>query len=144
MKKAYVVMKKGYEYDDEIYYENGDGGGHPSKIFFTKESSDAEVARLNIEKVRRNELYHYYHDIEDICDDTEGLKELCESLNDKYGQDKNKNKYDDDEYRLHSSATFEEAKAYYDMINLSFYEVVEVEIDQQDMRESQISSVLEN
>jgi len=65
-------------------------------------------------------------------------------LNDKYGQDKNKNKYDDDEYRLHSSATFEEAKAYYNMINLSFYESVEVEIDQQDMRDSQISSVLEN
>lgn len=44
--------------------------------------------------------------------------------------------------QLHSS--FEEAKSYYNMINLSFYESVEVEIDQQDMRDSQISSVLEN
>lgn len=143
MRNAYVVMQKGFEYNDEIYNEVDGGAGHPSKIFFTKQASDEEVERLNIEEIRKNEISYYFYDIEDICDDPDKLKEFCDSLKSKYGEEKTKYR-DDNEYKLHSSATFEEAKAYYDMINLSFYEVVEVEIDQQDMRESQISSVLEN
>jgi len=143
MKSAYVVMEKGFEYNDEIYYESDGGGGHPSKILFTKEASDAEVERLNIEEIRKNQLYYYYNDIEDICDDPEELKEYCDSLNEKYGEEEVKSR-DNNEYRLHSLATFEEAKKYYDMINISFYESVEVEIDQQDMREAKISNVLEN
>ena len=142
MRNAYVVMQKGFEYNDEIYYEIDGGVGHPSKIFFTKEACEEEVERLNIEEIMKKKLSYYFYDIEDICDDPEGLKEYCDSLNKKYGE-KVKSR-DDNEYLLHSSATFEEAKKYYDMINISFYESVEVEIDQQDMREAKISNVFEN
>ena len=45
MNKAYIVMKKGYEYDDNTYSETE--GGHPQIICFSKEDAKMKVKELN-------------------------------------------------------------------------------------------------
>jgi hypothetical protein len=47
-----------------------------------------------------------------------------------------------DEYRLHEMATEEESKKYFDMVDLWFYEMVQVEVDQQDLRESKLQNIV--
>jgi hypothetical protein len=41
MEKAYVILKKGFEYDDNIYSETE--GGNPSLIVFSKEDAMKKV-----------------------------------------------------------------------------------------------------
>ena len=47
--KAYIILRKGFEYNDEIYSQPDSGGGTPEKVFFTKEDAKQEILRLNIE-----------------------------------------------------------------------------------------------
>ena len=44
MKKVYVILKKGFEYDDNIYNEVD--GGNPSLVVFDKEDADQKVYEL--------------------------------------------------------------------------------------------------
>ena len=69
--------------------------------------------------------------------------DLKKALEEKYGKMESVSRWDSpDEYRLHKMSTDEESKKYGDMINLYFYEMVEVEVDQQDLRESKIQQIL--
>ena len=45
MEKAYVILKKGFEYDDNIYSESE--GGSPSLIVFSKEDAKLKVKELS-------------------------------------------------------------------------------------------------
>jgi len=140
---AYVVLQKGFEYNDEVYSQAESGGGHPHKIFFTEESARKEVERMNLEELKQTNITDYTYDIEDICDDPDGLLELCNSLNEKYGKMESTNRWNSpDEYRLHEMATEEESKKYFDMVDLYFYEMVQVEVDQQDLRESKLQNII--
>jgi len=140
---AFVVLRKGFEYNDEIYSQSENSGGNPHKVFFTREGCSEEVERMNIKEFKETNISEYSYDIEDICDDPEELLEFCKSLEDKYGKMESTDRWNSpDEYRLHKMATDEEAKKYGDMVNLYFYEMVEVEVDQQDLRESKIQQIL--
>lgn len=140
---GYVVLQKGFEYNDEVYSTTESGGGNPHKIFFTKEGAEEEVEKMNIEEFKQTNITHYSYDIEDICDDSDELLQFCNSLNEKYGKIESKNRWDSvDQYRLHNMATAEESKKYIKMVNLTFYEMVDVEVDQQDFRESKLQQIL--
>ena len=140
---AYVVLQKGFEYNDEVYSQSESGGGHPHKIFFTIEAAKEEVDKINITEFKQTNITDYSYDIEDICDDPDELLSLCNSLNEKYGNIESGNKWNSpDEYRLHQMATDEEANQYIKMVDLHFYEIAEVEVDQQDLRESKLRQVL--
>jgi hypothetical protein len=115
---AYLILQKGFEYNDEINLSSG--GGHPQKIFFSLDT-----------------------DLTEICDDQEKLLNFCDSLNQKYGKIEYKDRWSQpDEFRLNPLANEEESKAYASMIDLNFYEVVSVEVDQQDMRDSKLNQLL--
>ena len=140
---AYVVLQKGFEYNDEVYSQAESGSGHPHKIFFTEEAAREEVERMNIKELKETNITEYAYDIEDICDYPDELLEFCNSLNEKYGKIETKDRWNTpDEYRLNSMATDEEAKQYSNMIDLDFYEMVQVEIDQQDLRESKLRQIV--
>jgi hypothetical protein len=140
---AFVVLRKGFEYNDEIYSQSENSGGNPHKVFFTREGCSEEVERMNIKEFKETNITEYSYNIEDICDDPEELLEFCKALEEKYGKMESVSRWDSpDEYRLHKMSTDEESKKYGDMINLYFYEMVEVEVDQQDLRESKIQQIL--
>jgi len=140
---AYVVLQKGFEYNDEVYSQAESGGGHPHKIFFTQEGAREEVEKMNISEFKNTNISEYSYDIEDICDDPDELLNFCNSLNEKYGKIESKDRWSQpDEYRLHQMASDEESKKYASMVDINFYEMVQVEVDQQDLRESKLQELI--
>lgn len=143
--KAYVILQRGFEYNDEIYSDNEPGSGFPQTVFFTKPGALEQTRKLNIEEFKNRNISDYCYNIEDICDDVEKLKELVKQFKQKYGDcppPKLVWERKPDEWRLHPDVTDEEAKQYTKLINLEFYEVIETEVDVQDMRESKIESII--
>ena len=141
MKKAYVILKKGFEYDDNIYSESE--GGSPSLIVFSKEDANRKVDELNAKEFKQCSISEYSYDMEDILTvEIDEYDKFNESLNQKYGKPESKNRWESYENRLHPMANEEETDKYMNMVKLSFYEAVETDIDVQSLREKQISQIL--
>jgi hypothetical protein len=141
--KAHVIVKKGYEYDDNIYSESESGGGSPELICFSKEDAEAKVKELNKQEFKTSSLSYYSYDLEDILKvDVEEYQKFNESLAEKYGKINKKNSWDDSENILHPMANDEETEQYMDMVFLSFYEVKPTDIDVQSFRDYKIDEVL--
>jgi hypothetical protein len=142
MKKAYVILKKGFEYDDNIYNESE--GGTPNLIVFSKEDAELKVNELNIEELKNCSIREYSYDMEDVLNvEIDEYEKFNESLNTKYGKPKSKHRWDSFENKLHPMANEEEANQYLKMVSISFYEAVETDIDTQSLREKQVSSILD-
>jgi len=139
--KAHVIVKKGYEYDDNIYSESE--GGNPELICFSKEDADKKVNELNKQEFKTTSLSYYSYDLEDILNvDVEEYENFNKSLTEKYGKINKKNSWDDSENILHPMANDEETEQYMDMVFLSFYEVKPTDIDVQSFRDYKIDEVL--
>jgi hypothetical protein len=141
MEKAYVILRKGFEYDDNIYNESE--GGTPNLIVFSKEDAKKKVYELNAKEYQQSSLNEYSYDLEDsLSVDVSEYEEFNDSLTTKYGKPELKNKWESSENRLHPMANEEEIKKYMSMVKLSFYEAVETDIDVQSLREKQINQIL--
>ena len=142
--KSYIILQKGYEYNDEIYSESDSGAGHPQKVFFNHESAQKECQRLDILEFKKTNITEYTYDIEDIlnCDESE-LLEFCNSLNEKYGKNESSSRWDrPDDFRLNEKASEEESMKYANMVGISFFSVEECDVDVQDLRDYQINQVI--
>ncbi len=135
-------MKKGYEYDDNIYEESD--GGTPYKVYFTKEDADKASIDLEIEMLKDTDISNYAYDISNITSKSSSeVKLFLESLIEKYGRPEPKSKWDRlGEYQLNPKASFEESKEFMSMISIRFYEVIEVEVDKGSRRDYQIDEIL--
>lgn len=141
MEKAYVIVRKGFEYDDNIYNETE--GGTPNLIVFLEEDAKKKVYELNIKEYKECSLHEYSYDLEDSLNvEVSEYDEFLESLNTKYGKAESKNRWDSFENRLHPMANEEECKKYDNMVSISFFDYVETDIDVQSLREKQINQVL--
>ena len=141
MEKAYVILRKGFEYDDNIYNESE--GGTPNLIVFSKEDADKKVDELNAKEYQQCSLNEYSYDLEDsLSVDVSEYEEFNDSLTTKYGKPELKNKWESSENRLHPMANEEEIKKYMSMVKLSFYEAVETDIDVRSYREKKITEIL--
>lgn len=139
--KAHVIVKKGYEYDDNIYSESE--GGNPELICFSKEDADIKVNELNKHEFKTSSLNYYSYDLEDILNvSTEEYEKFNQSLTEKYGKISKKNSWDDSVNILHPMANDEETEKYMKMTSLSFYEVKATDIDVQSFRDYKIDEVL--
>jgi hypothetical protein len=139
--KAHVIVKKGYEYDDNIYSESE--GGSPELICFSKEDAEAKVRELNKQEFKKSSLSYYSYDLEDILTvEVEEYQKFNESLVEKYGKVKKINSWDDSENILHSMANDEETEQYMKMVSMSFYEVKATDIDVKSFRDYKINEVL--
>jgi len=142
MEKAYVIMRKGFEYDDNIYNETE--GGNPSLIVFSKEEAILRVKDLNILEYKSTSIRDYGYDITDILNVEENeLLEFNKSLVKKYGEIKKKYIWEDTAYNLHPMANEEECEQYYKMVSIRFFITVETDIDKKSYRDKQISDILE-
>ena len=142
MNKAYIVMKKGYEYDDNIYNETE--GGIPKTVCFSKEDALRKAKELNIKEYQERSITEFSYEYEN-CVNVEWsvFEDFNQSLVEKYGKIKSKYSWDDAENRLHPSANQDEVNEYYKMITISFYEIVEVDVDMSSWRDSQIKTILD-
>ena len=141
MEKAYVILKKGFEYDDNIYNESE--GGNPSLIVFSEEDAKKKVNELNAKEYKQCSLNEYSYDLEDsLSVDLSEYDEFNESLNTKYGKPESKNRWESYENRLHPMANEEETEKYIKMVSMSFYEAIETDIDVRSYREKKITEIL--
>jgi len=141
--KAYVILRKGFEYDDNIYSGIDGGGGNPDTIVFSKEEAAQKVYDLNIKEYKTESISMYSYDIEDcLVADKDEYYEFCESLVAKYGPIEKKDQWSITENILHPKADEAEAKKYASMVDLSFFEWVETEIDMQSFRNQRINETL--
>ena len=142
MKKAYVILKKGFEYDDNIYNEVD--GGKPSLIVFDKQDADKKVYELNIQEYKEVNITDYGYGLDEVLKvDEDVYYDFNKSLVEKYGEIKKQGSWDRTESRLHPMANDDESKKYAKMLEISFYEVVETDIDMQSYRETKINSILD-
>jgi hypothetical protein len=141
MNKAYIVMKKGYEYDDNIYNETE--GGHPKIVFLSKEDAQRKVKELNVEEYKQSSITEFAYEYEDCVNvEWDVFDNFNKSLVSKYGDIPKKYKWDSNENRLHPLANEEEINEYCKMVAVSFYDVLEVDIDTSSWRDSQIDSII--
>lgn len=142
MKKVYVILKKGFEYDDNIYNEVD--GGKPSLVVFDKEDADQKVYELNIQEYKEVNITDYGYGIDEVLKvDEEVYFDFNKSLVEKYGEIKKQGSWDRTESRLHPMASDEESKKYANMLEISFYEVVETDLDMKSYRDTKINSILD-
>lgn len=142
MKKAYVILKKGFEYDDNIYNEVD--GGNPSLVVFDKEDADQKVYELNIQEYKEVNITDYGYGLDEVLKvDEDVYTDFNKSLVEKYGEIAKQGSWDRTEYRLHPMADDEESKKYAKMLEISFYEVVETDLDMKSYRDTKINSILD-
>jgi len=141
--KAYVILRKGFEYDDNIYSGNEGGGGTPDTIVFSREEAMQKVYELNIKEYKTESISMYSYDIEDCLNvSSEEYFDFYQSLVDKYGPIEKKDRWSSVENTLHPMADETEAKIYDSMVDLSFFEMHETEIDMQSFRNHRINETL--
>jgi hypothetical protein len=142
MKKAYVILKKGFEYDDNIYNEVD--GGNPSLVVFDKEDADTKVYELNIQEYKQVNITDYGYGLDEVLKvDEDVYYDFNKSLVEKYGEIKKQGSWDRTESRLHPMANDDESKNYAKMMDLDFYKVVETDIDMKSYRDTKINSILD-
>ena len=142
MKKAYVILKKGFEYDDNIYNEVD--GGKPSLVLFDKEDADVKAYELNINEYKQLNITDYGYGIDEVLKvDEDVYFDFNKSLVEKYGEITKQGRWDRTESRLHPMANDEESKKYANMLEISFYEVVETDLDMKSYRDTKINSILD-
>lgn len=140
--KAYVILQKGFEYNDEVYTEGE--GGNPQIVCFSKEDAKIKVDQLNFEEYKKRSLIEYTYDLEDVLKvDVSEYENFNDSLVEKYGPIVATNRWDDTENILHPKANLEESKKYCDMTTLSFYDVVETEVDMESYRDYKIGEIID-
>lgn len=141
--KAYVILRKGFEYDDNIYSEFNGGGGTPCKIFFSQKEANQKVIEMNIQEYKTESINMYSYDIEDCLNvSSEEYFDFCQSLLDKYGPIEKKDRWSSVENILHPKADETEARIYESMVNIVFFEWHETEIDIQSFRNQRINETL--
>ena len=142
MKKAYVILKKGFEYDDNIYNEVD--GGRPSLVVFHKGDADDKAYELNIQEYKEVNITDYGYGLDEVLKvDEDVYYDFNKSLVEKYGEIKKQGSWDRTESRLHPMANDEESKKYAKMLEISFYEVVETDLDMKSYRDTKINSILD-
>ena len=142
--KSYVILQKGFEYDDSIYSESDGGGGHPKLVTFSKDEVDPKIKELNLIEYKITSIRDYTYEIEDILNvDEEEYLNFNKSLVEKYGPISKKYSWEDTEYMLHPSATDKECEKYVSMVSIDFYYAVETDIDIQSFRNERINNILE-
>ena len=140
--KAYVILQKGFEYNDEVYTEGE--GGNPKIVCFSKEDAKSKVEQLNFDEYKKRSLSEYTYDLEDVLSvDVEEYEKFNESLVEKYGPIITTNRWDDDVNILNPKADLEESKKYSEMVSTSFYDVVETEVDMESYRDYKIGEIID-
>jgi len=142
MLKAYVLIEKGYEYDDNYYNEHGDGGGNPKTVLFDKDFAKSKCRDLEIKRHKTENISEYCPGgIEDYVDNVEEFEKFLDSLIQKYGPIKKQSKWDTiNKYRLHPLSNREEEDKYLSYLDgYLFYDICETDIDKESLRDSQVS-----
>lgn len=72
----YVIMERGYEYNDEIYQCQDFDSGTPTKIYSNRIDAERDCLKYNVEWIRNEDLSDYSYSNNNI--DTEKAKQMSD------------------------------------------------------------------
>lgn len=130
MATGYVITEVGYEYNDEIYYQSESGGGTPVKVYLDKAKAEAEIDRLNLESLVTCEIGQYAYNMSDIVSDMNAFEKILKKY-DTEGTLDLEDEYEIGEWFSANAISFSQAdkRKIVKLVNLEFYTLAEVEID---------------
>lgn len=142
MKEAYIIMKIGYEYNDEYNYCNDRNSGYPQAIFFNKESAEAE--RYNIEVMCHKDQDISEYEPSEFINNEDKFDSFLGEMLEKYGSPgKDRWGYPKSKYALIEKMNDEEVKKYMSFFHTHIFTTVQkVKIDEQDFRDTKINSII--
>lgn len=120
MRKVYVIQETSFEYNDEVYHTGYSraNAGSPITAYASKAKADRECARLNIAKVRKENLSYYGYGWGEVFGNIpEGLWNRVSDIEDYYGWES-----------FVATLTLEEIEALANGLATPFYSVYEVEV----------------
>lgn len=128
MSKVYVVIEGAWEYNDEYYYRSCHGAsniGRPERVFTERNKATARARELDIREIRGCNLNDY---------SSNGMLEIIqEGKEEKLSQlifgHPNHNWDEWSECKVPSSVSDEMADKILDCLNIGWYDVVEVNLD---------------
>jgi len=120
-KIGFVIQEIGYEYNDEYYYRGESGGGTPKKIILNEATAKLKLLELEVEKWRGEDIGYYGGDISELSNNEEEFEDALREI----GIDPN----DDWRLRIPKEATDEQIKNLIKYSYIRFYEIVEVEVE---------------
>jgi len=126
-KKAYVVIERGYEYNDEIYHqpETDDDCGKPEHVYFDQKKALDVAQKLNSKFFSGLRLCEYCYGIDEILVDED--EETCQKLSEIIGKPLTKDELE--EFEVPENLTEKQLEEISKLFNLEFYSVVAVDAD---------------
>lgn len=138
MDTVYVLMKEGWEYNDEVFFQAESGGGRPDSFFTDEALAEAECSKRNIRDFKSlwetGEVQQYCYGLDELIiysnrDDKKKRKALdaiCEKI---FGKDFDEiaDAFNDSEDLTILSESDEDWKELMSYLKLTFWEVVPVE-----------------
>lgn len=126
-KIGYLILKVGYEYNDEYYHTGNYGTTYeaPEKVYTDKKKAEKILRKKTFESLRGEDLGRYGGDgLTGIC--KPGMEDDFEKTFKELFPD---NKFKDWEIEIPKEATDKQLSMLLDCLELEFYELVEVELD---------------
>lgn len=136
---VYVLMEEGWEYNDEVFFRPESGSGTPRAFFLTQEEADVECNKRNVQSFKDlwsdGEIRQYCYGLDEILpyeqrkdkDKKKLLNDTCEKIFGKDWSEVDDELSDQDRIQVLETATDEDWKQLFDLTNLNFWNVVEVE-----------------
>lgn len=130
MKKGYVILEVGWEYDDESY-STADTFEAPNEIFLDKKKAETEFIKREIKAYRNSTINHYagYDGLENYLNQSVSMEELIKYAKDNFDIDMT----DEDDYyefNIPKNATDKQVEGLINMLSLRFNELHEVNINE--------------
>lgn len=121
---AWVVMQKGFEYDDNNY--NQEEGGSAIKVYLAKERAEEAALQQSIGDLLGNNLSEYSWALRESEEAVENVKAAVKNAKGKYDAD------DDYNFRithLPDNITAEQVSEILSALEITFYNVEEIELE---------------
>ena len=119
-------------------------------IFITKQKAELQKQFVSqkktlVKEYQTSSITEFSYEYEECVNvELPVFESFNKSLVEKYGKIETKYSWDNTEYWLHPKANQDEIDQYCKMVSISFYEVVEVDVDMSSWRDSQINSIVDN
>jgi hypothetical protein len=118
--KYYIIQEIGFEYNDEIYQQNGGDNGTPTHVYKNKADAEKQAEKLNFEKLQSEPICQYAYDVNDVISDVYAFTTKLSEITGKTVTEE-EIEYDFTLPKM-SLTDFNKIKDY---IDLNFYQVVE-------------------
>jgi hypothetical protein len=126
-RKAWVVLESCFEYDDNYYNQEGEGGGTPIKVYLDKGRAEDACLKANISDLCSRDLNDYSWSLRD----SDGTKETVISLVENAGGTVKggKERYDDFEIDLPDTVTKQQVDNIISELNINFNIITEIDLE---------------